>query len=303
MTFNGVNYKYNYLRNSLAFRGREIDAKSVKIIMVGGSTTDERYKPEKLSIVGQLNENLKKKGIDMRIINAGIEGQSTRGHIANFNFWFNKIKNFNPEFIIYYIGINDTTLLMGPHSELQDGWIKNPNNIESFFDNLKSRSIIADLLRKIKHKYYTKDEKKRIVYDYDHSIKANKKNKITYLNYNQQKEIFNIERLISDKEKVINMYTDNIDHLYDLTNLIGATPIFINQPALRHEDPEILFLLNYSLIKHCNKKKYKCIDLAKNFVASDDFWWDRVHTTPKGSRAIAKAIYPKLIEFLEKKND
>jgi len=32
--------------------------------------------------------------------------------------------------------------------------------------------------------------------------------------------------------------------------------------------------------------------------ATNDFWWDGVHTTPKGSRAVADKIFPKLINFL-----
>ena len=36
----------------------------------------------------------------------------------------------------------------------------------------------------------------------------------------------------------------------------------------------------------------------KEIKATEDFWWDRVHTTPKGSKAIADAIFPKLINFL-----
>ena len=50
MKFNNINYNYNYVRNKYAFRGNEIAPENIKIIMVGGSTTDERYKPEKLSI-------------------------------------------------------------------------------------------------------------------------------------------------------------------------------------------------------------------------------------------------------------
>ena len=46
-----------------------------------------------------------------------------------------------------------------------------------------------------------------------------------------------------------------------------------------------LFILNYSLIDHYEKKNYDCIDLAKN--GKDDFWWDGIHTTPKGSQKIA----------------
>ena len=178
MTYNNNNYKYNYVRNSLAFRGAELDPKNIKIIMVGGSTTDERYKPEELTIVGNLNKKLEKIGSTKKIINAGVEGQSTRGHIANFKYWFNKIEKFAPKYIIYYIGINDSYLLTQDSSDLQDGWLKNPDNFESFLDNFKSRSIFYDLIRKIKHKYYVRNESKRIIYDYDYYMKNNKEKKI-----------------------------------------------------------------------------------------------------------------------------
>ena len=34
------------------------------------------------------------KGYDFKITNAGIEGQSTVGHIYNFRHWFPKLKDF-----------------------------------------------------------------------------------------------------------------------------------------------------------------------------------------------------------------
>ena len=41
-----------------------------------------------------------------------------------------------------------------------------------------------------------------------------------------------------------------------------------------------------------------CIDLAKSLKGEKEYWWDGIHTTPKGSKAIVEIIYPKLIEFL-----
>ena len=58
--------------------------------MIGGSTADERYKPYEYTITGLLNQRLEK-DINKKIINAGIEGQSTRGHIYNFEKWFPKL--------------------------------------------------------------------------------------------------------------------------------------------------------------------------------------------------------------------
>lgn len=297
VTFDKIKYNYDYLRNSYAFRGQEIDPKKIKIIMVGGSTTDERYKPEKLSIVEILNEKLNKQNFSKRIVNAGIEGQSTRGHIANFSYWFNKIENFNPEFIIFYIGINDSFFLNSNNSDLQDGWIKNPNRFETFLDNIKSRSFFSNLVRKIKHKYYVKDESKRIIYDYDYYMKNNKEKKI-YVNYEEKFGIYNLDRVLKSNSGIIDKYLKNIDQLHFLTKSIGAKPIFINQPAQQDYFSEKLFALNYSLIHHCEKKVYNCINLVKELKATNDFWWDGVHTTPKGSRAVADKIFPKLINFL-----
>ena len=101
MTYNEKEYNYTYVRNSFAFRGGEIDPKKIEIIMVGGSTTDERYKPENLSIVGKLNSKLIDLGSMRQIVNAGVEGQSTFGHIHNFKYWFSELKILNL-FIIFY---------------------------------------------------------------------------------------------------------------------------------------------------------------------------------------------------------
>ena len=295
MMYDGKKYNYTYLRNSYAFRGKEIDPQEIEIIMVGGSTTDERYKPEELSIVEILNSKLIKAGSTKKIINAGVEGQSTFGHIHNFKYWFSRIENFKPDYIIFYIGVNDTRSLTDGY--LQDGMIEDPNKFDSFLDNVKSRSFFADLIRKIKHKYYNKNEKKRIIYDYDYSMEENKK-KYFYLNFKEKQKIYDFDEVIKKNKFMVEKYLNNIDVLYELTKSMMAEPIFINQVMQQDEFADVLFAINRSLINHCMKREYKCIDLAKELKATDDFWWDGVHTTPKGSEAIANQIFPKLINFI-----
>ena len=39
--------------------------------------------------------------------------------------------------------------------------------------------------------------------------------------------------------------------------------------------------------------------MASKLKGKKDFWWDGVHTTPKGSKAIAEIIGPQLISFFE----
>ena len=56
VTFNNQTYNFTYKRNYYGFRGDEIKLKDIKALMIGGSTADERYKPEELTIVGLLNQ-------------------------------------------------------------------------------------------------------------------------------------------------------------------------------------------------------------------------------------------------------
>ena len=52
---NDKKYKYTYKRNFHGFRGDEITPSSIKIIFEGGSTGNQKFTPENLTIVGLLN--------------------------------------------------------------------------------------------------------------------------------------------------------------------------------------------------------------------------------------------------------
>ena len=303
MKKNGKTYKFANKRNYYGFRGDELDPSEINGVMVGGSTTAERYKPEKFTIVSLLNKKFNKENINIKIANAGIEGQSTLGHIANFKYWFPKLNKFNPEFIIFYVGINDVfkNVNTAPDAleifDAHDGFILNPDKNEVFKDNIRSRSIIYDSLRRIKHKFYEGNEKKRITLDFDNLFKKNLKKK--YLNFEQKTKTYNVENILENYDKEIRKYIDNIDELAKYSQSIGAIPIFVNQAAQRTYITKELYALNISLINHCKKQNYKCVNLAKKINATSIFWWDGIHTTPETSKKIAEIIFPELKSFLE----
>ncbi|RPG94877.1 MAG: hypothetical protein CBE23_001415 [Candidatus Pelagibacter sp. TMED263] len=300
MKIDDIRYDYTYKRNYHGFIGEEIKLDKIKAIMVGGSTTDERYKPENFRIAGILNKKLLEKKIDLKIISAGIEGQSTIGHLNNFKVWFPKLENFQPKIIIFYVGINDHLTPVKEMKNLMssDGMVKNPKKTDVIKDYLKSSSIFYDLARKIKHRYYTSG-KTRIVYDFNENINNLYKNKsFDFLSYNDALSKYNLNELLNRHQERINYYLSNIDKLNNATKRIGATPIFINQLMSGGNNNEALFALNYSLIKHCQKNNYNCIDLAKKLMGKKDFWWDGIHTTIKGSNEISNMIFPELYDFI-----
>ena len=91
--FYGKNNKTIYSRDKYGFRGRYKNLDKIDILVVGGSTTDERF----LKLEDTWTENLEKiflnKNKKIDVVNAGLDGQSTYGHIWNFENWFNKLKN------------------------------------------------------------------------------------------------------------------------------------------------------------------------------------------------------------------
>jgi lysophospholipase L1-like esterase len=294
-------YEFIYKRNYHGFRGDEIELEQIKAVMLGGSTTDERYKPEDFTIVGNLNKKLFQDNIALKITNAGIEGQSTQGHIYNFKEWFPRLKKFKPDFFIFYIGINDQ--LMNYNKPSDDGHVVNPSKLESIKDNLKSRSIFYDLIRKTKDKYHMLEwndpKKARVTYDFNYSANNYLKgNKYKFLNYEKAIKLYKLDLLQKKYKENIKIYLNNIDKLVKYSHKFNAKPIFINQLTHNGNYNEKIFIFNYSLINHCKQKGYSCIDLAKKLNGKLEYWWDGIHTTPKGSKVITNIIYPDLKNFL-----
>jgi len=290
-------YKFVYKRNYNGFRGNDVPLQDIKAIIVGGSTTDERYKPEKYTITEMLNNKISESKYNIKVFNAGIEGQSTRGHISNLKYWFPKLKDFKPKYIIYYVGVNDQYANEALRNEFQDGNILNESSIERFSDNIKSRSLLYDLLRKLKHKYYTSE--KKLLYDFDQGIKEYKGNNLKFLSYEEFKKNNSIENILFKHKDLTEVYIKRIEKLYEETVKFGAIPVFINQLTAEGFSNSKLVALNSSLIIHCKRKNYKCIDVASKLNGKFDFWWDGIHTTPKGSREIVNIIAPKFIKILE----
>lgn len=286
--YKGEIINYNYKRNYYGFRGDDVNPSEINAIIMGGSVIDERYKPDKYTITGFLNKKLKDNKINIEIMNAGVEGQSTKGIISSFDNWLYKINGFNPKFIIIYVGINDTLKENDQLESLTDGHLKNPNNYEAFLDNIKSRSFFYDNLRKFKFKFLTTNTK---------FMKYDGKPSLDYLkNYNYIEKI-NYSLTDQDK-KITKSYLKRIDIIYEKIKNLNSKAIFISNINAAGFTKETL-IKNTALIEHCKLRNYICIDLAKKLKPQKDYWYDGVHTTKEGSEEIARLILPDLIKILK----
>lgn len=283
--------KYNYFfeRNDLGFIGDKTDPKEIDVVFLGGSTGEEMFIPSKYSIVNQLNLKFRKDNFDIKIINASKGGKSTRGYVNDFKYWFSKIGNFKPKTVIFYIGLNDSALELPRHFDNAER-SKLSERIE---DYIKNNSIFYIIKKKIENKYFNKLRK------YYGLVEDNLYENYNFINYNKAKEIFLKNKTDNKSQNVLNNFSKNLDNLNRIIIEKKFEPIFITQVMFDGISNYNLFIVNEYLKNFCEKNNYKIIKLDEIIYSFDnEDFYDKVHTTIKGSSKISEAIYPSLKKIL-----
>ena len=310
VNFNDKKYKHIYKKNSLGFRGEEVNPSELKFLMMGGSTTNERFTPEKLTIVGNINRLIQKDNKKIKIFNGGVDGQSTIGLINNFEKWFLNIENFQPKILIYYIGINERFYFnYNPNPKnFFTGKFKTKHafdkmtkvsKVDQLNDYIKNNSFFLKRGKIVQLKYFsgkvrTADYSEfRATYGLEHGLSD------FFYSQKDMDEKFNINLLKSENKMYVKSLKDRLGHLSYLTLKIGAEPIFINQVLNDGQISKKMYLTNFIIRDFCFQNKFKFIDLAKDIILDKNDFYDEFHTTPSGSKKIAEYIYPKLKKYLE----
>ena len=278
---NDIKYKYTYKRNFHGFRGDEITPSSIKIIFEGGSTGNQKFTPENLTIVGLLNNYLNYKKL---IINASTDGKTTKGYVNDFIHWFPKLENFNPEFVIFYTGINDSNF--NQDSKFDIPWRE--DYLSRIKDYIKNNSKLVELIKKIQFKYFNDDIRK----EYGVTRIANNLYKnYEYLNYQNAVKLYGNYK----NEKLVYQFRERLNLLKEQIDKYNFTPIFITQIEFEGLNNPNLFIINETLKNFCLKNNYPIIkldELIDNMPLNS--FYDTMHTTPKGSKIITNKILPEL---------
>lgn len=284
--------KISYEKDQYGLRGRKKDVSEIDILVFGGSTTDERYLnledtwTEKLEL--SLNKEL---GTNIDIVNAGIDGQSSFGHIWNFKNWINKIEDIEPKFVFFYIGINE--------SENSGYWDLNSKDL----DFKKKIKLFIKNNNGFIYQIYQGYQKLKIFFKIDINPGHGTRNKDNS-NYKLVKNYENYEN-----KKFSKILQNNIKSLHQHTLELGAIPIFITQRTLtwyKNNEEEVFnldggnsyqneFFKKKIILDYCKNNNLFCIDVFSQFKMQNEDTYDLVHLTPSGSTKVAKIISEKII--------
>ena len=301
-----------YFRDEHGLRGDYTDPSKIDILTMGGSTTNEILIDEGQTWSDRLAQEFVNSGRRLVVVNAGVDGQSTVGHLKVFDLWFPKIPNFRPRYILAYIGINDLSHLLA--DQPLNKWEVMVEQNKTIKQYLKNNSALYGFYRTVKGIIRARDA--MLI----HSSPAETYEwKVTALPLawpdTEQKYAF-----------FLNSYGARVRELIWRIRALGAKPIIVTQHSghyrlrggrvfgrvmkERHKNIwtrqvsekgaidigpyEVLMAHNRRAMEVCLEAEAICIDVSKELMFEDGDHYDFTHTTPKGSGRIAKFIFEHL---------
>lgn len=286
-----------YTRDENGFRANNYKLEQINILILGGSTTEEREVDDNKIWTKVFEQNLENK---YRVLNAGIGGQTSYGHKSMFHMWFSKFPKLKPKYILVYLGINDALFLLesiNSQNLLENGRILNSTNR----DQLLHVDKIDALIQYIKnnsalHSLYL-------------VIKGNMISRKYNISYNSKPNLFsafepltppNIDELNNLKlNNFKNYYFENLNQIYNYSKKYNAELVLITQiVSPDHWISSILEKINTLTITFCRQNKMSCIDLTQDKKKfNQEIFYDGIHTNPNGSKLVGELIAKRFNSF------
>jgi lysophospholipase L1-like esterase len=303
----------HYTRDKFGLRGASTfnQPSKIDILTVGGSTTDQRYTTDSLTWQECLEKKLKLHNKPYLVANAGVDGQSTYGHIKNFELWFPEVADLKPKYILFYVGINDF-LRISDNNNYDNLSINDYTWAQRMMILVRNNSAIYNLVRKLKGALDAKAVKvSHDKIDFD-TVKYTK-HPTTHPN----SELVNVY-----EQQVVPNFKKRIQTLINYSVQLKAKPIFITQPSIKYkfindtlhgvsetsllidkypcngvDYYQLLTLLNNGLKEVC-KDNYPVIELTSLTSWDSTHFYDFYHYTPAGTKKVGDEIFKELVGIL-----
>jgi len=296
--YDGPDCIVRYRRDHYGLRGDFGDPAEIDILTVGGSTTDQRYVDDARTWDAVLQAELRRSGRDVTVANAGVDGQSSYGHLKDFELWFPRVPGLAPRFYLYYLGVNDL-LITGErgYDSMEPG--------KGWRELLRARSAIYDALRKL-HGVYLASQ----VYGVGH----------TRIDFAAMRWVD--RPLVSDYDKLMKdglaAYRERVVELARRARARGGVPVFVTQATREYrrigqrvegtsrivkfrgtatngvDRYHMLMRLNQVTMRSCAATGGICVDLANGLDFEDADFYDYFHNTPRGAAKIGRFLASKL---------
>lgn len=289
--------EFLYRRDAMGFRGPGIDPARISILTIGGSTTNQLYLPDEATWQAVLEGSLRQTGHDAVVANAGVDGQSTRGMIADLELWFPNVPHLKPRLVLAYVGINDV-YISGPVMahivpDQQPGQMQRDSlRFSRVSREMEQRSALVRLWTTVAGSIRASRAKLR--HQRADFVRAQWTDQPAQPGWQADQ-----------LEANLTAYKDRLVRIAGLIERMGAVPVFVTQTRADYrlengrltgitaadgpngvDQGRVLVRFNAATLEVCRDRHVACLDLATELrFAAGDFY-DYEHNTPQGAEKI-----------------
>jgi hypothetical protein len=289
-----------YTRDAYGFRGRYANPGAIDILTIGGSATDQRYIDDQAAWQEVLRERLAAHGKQATVVNAGIDGQSTAGHIKNFDWWFPHVPGLRARFHLFYLGVNDF-------------------HARAAFDDLAGGTTLWTTIRESSALYGLFAQMRGVYRAMVIARVGHRAVDFSSVTWTERPRLSGHAALAAD---AVARYTERLRLLLSKSGASGAVPICVTQAAryyrtdrgrLEGVTEPIQFGavqvngVDYAhLIEHfdratlavCSEFGGIPLDASRDVAWQDADFYDFVHNTPQGARKLGEYLAARLLPLL-----
>lgn len=295
--------EFLYRRDAMGFRGPGINPARITILTVGGSTTNQLYLPDEATWQAVLERSLRQTGHDSVAANAGVDGQSTVGMIADLELWFPNVPHLKPHLVLAYLGINDV-YISGP-AHVAAGAQPAQRQRESlrfsrFTRELEQRSALVGFWTTVAG-----------------SIRASRAqlrhHRVDFVGAQWTDQPAQPRWQAEQLDANLAAYKHRLMRIAGLIERMGAVPVFVTQTRGDYrldngrlmgitsvdgpngvDQGRVLGRFNAATLEVCLDRHVVCLDLATDLRFSDGDFYDYQHNTPQGAEKIGQWLAGKL---------
>ena len=309
----------NYTRDEKGYRGLKGQTSKLQILTIGGSTTDQRFLSDLETWHSFLEKSLPN---NFNVINGGVDGQSTYGHLFSIKHWHSQeLSSYKIPLIIFYLGANDLRLLnQGSQGLIEyDNLYQGKSLLRKIRIALSRNSFLYKRIRNIKNRIFnlTGASKDGIVWA-GHYLK--------YALLSDPGIFYNIPD--PQNKPGYNYYIQLVkDLVLETRKSFPNSKILIVQqtiPPCRFVNEKSVWNLHANHSKQAEEGENYCIDVGQVFMAqdraiydmkpsirpsvvkfylqdilNDDSIYDYMHHNQKGSKQISEALIPVVKKILQ----
>jgi len=293
-----------YTRDRWGLRGTHASPADIDVLTLGGSAADQRYITDGRTWQDVIQRLFAEEGRRVVVANGAVDGQSTHGHLRNFEWWLPFVPGLRPQYVLVYVGVNDM------YRDAGDPWdrLLAPER-RNWRARIEEKSALLYLVRTLRGW-----GKSRV------GGLRHRREDLDSWAWTTEGKLGDVRPLMAGR---VEEYRSRLRLLAARIRGFGARPIYVTQPrylyrvrqdgavegnaeVVRVGDAEVngvdvyrmMEMIHAATLEVCREERAVCFDAAREVAWTSADFYDSVHNTPAGAEKLGRYLHARLAPLI-----